>query len=166
MSDRVSPAVLEEVESLGRRIGMVYQVMNDLMAFTTAADKGRFASSEHWSDIVSNRKNLVVSIAYEGLSVEQRARWHECLASYHHDASTVETIVGMIESTNAVSQVVTWLSRHRSMVADRATGLPDTPARNLLIGALKSGNERSLFGGRTYRDLVDRLRLTYGPRTD
>jgi geranylgeranyl pyrophosphate synthase len=149
MSNDTSPALLEDVESLGHRI-----------------DQGRFSSSEHWSDIVSNRKNLVVSIAYGGMAPDERRRWHECLDSYHHDAGTVDALVRMIESTRAVRQIETWLTRHRGLIATQTARLPDTPARNLLIGALESGGDRSLFGGQTFHDLLDRLRLTYGLGTD
>jgi geranylgeranyl pyrophosphate synthase len=163
VSGRASDVSRGQIEALGHQIGIVYQVLNDLKAFTTAADQGRLISSDHWSDIVMNRKNLVVSLAYSRMEHDERSHWHECRAAYGHDPYVVTRLVAMIEQTGAVEATESWLRRQRGIVAARAAQLPSTPARNILLAALATQDDRSLFSGQTFKDLIGRLRIADGP---
>lgn len=154
---------LSLIESIGRSVGMIFQLTNDLQAIQAAEAPDPDETLVHWGDIWTSRKNVVASLAFGRLGAEGRQSYLALAQMATDDAPARRNLLDLIASTGAVTSVEAWVAKQRTFAIRKTLGLPETPARGLLIDALSGRHDDVLRNGHTRGDLIAELRRTYSP---
>lgn len=154
---------LGAIESIGRRVGMVFQLTNDLQAIEAADAPDPDETLVHWGDVWTSRKNVVASLAFGRMSAERQREYLALAGMATDDAGSRHELLDLIASTGATKSVDAWIVKQRTSAIRKALSLPETAARGLLIDALSGRHDSVLRNGRTRGDLVAELRRAYAP---
>jgi geranylgeranyl diphosphate synthase type I len=117
------------VGDYGRQLGMAFQMIDDLFAFTgDSATIGKPTTS----DLRNRRLTLPVLLAYDRGDAEAVSALDSAFSSEADEAGILPAVTAALERTGALDRARRMAERHAAAAKEVLATLPDTPSRERL----------------------------------
>ena len=128
------------VVEFSRHLGVAFQILNDLKDWDGDGDNKMVAGQ----DALAARPTLLLALALEAASPEQRSELLDILGSPTRDALSVETIRGIFQATQVFAKAEKLVEKYRSRAETVADAVEPVELRELLYFLVDSVLDRPI----------------------
>lgn len=121
------------LRAYGERLGMAFQVADDILDYTGTADETGKPSG---LDLKEHKVTLPLIAALPALSMANRARVEALFATETPGDDQIAEVIGLVAGAGGIDAAHRRGEQYAQQAEEALDGLPDTPARNSLADAI------------------------------